>query len=65
MPYNRTMLAPAPYVYTGMNARQTAILMLSLLSLQLIAMGIMHDFARILIDFAMPLLSFCFYICKK
>ena len=47
MPYNRTMLAPAPYVYTGMNARQTAILVLSLLSLQLIAMGIMHDFASI------------------
>ena len=47
MPYNRTMLAPAPYVYTGMNARQTAILVLSLLSLQLIAMGIMHAFASI------------------
>lgn len=47
MPYNRTMLSPAPYVYTGMNARNTAILVLSLLSLQLIAMGIMHDFASI------------------
>ena len=47
MPYNRTMPAPAPYVYTGMNARQTAILVLSLLSLQLIAMGIMHDFVSI------------------
>lgn len=49
MPYNRTMPAPAPYVYTGMNARQTAILVLSLLSLQLIAMGIMHDFASIVL----------------
>ena len=47
MPYNRTMLTPAPYVYTGINARHTAMLVLSLLSLQLIAMGIMHDFASI------------------
>ena len=47
MPYNRTMSAPAPYVYTGINARHTAILVLSLLSLQLIAMGIMHDFVSI------------------
>jgi len=47
MPYNRTMLAPSPYIYTGMNAQHTAILVLGLLSLQLIAMGIMHDFASI------------------
>lgn len=49
MPYNRTMLSPAPYAYTGMNARHRAILILSLLSLQLIVMGIMHDFASILL----------------
>lgn len=47
MPYNQTTLSPAPYIYTGLNARHTAILVLSLLSLQLIAMGIMHDFASI------------------
>jgi len=47
MPYNRTMLSPAPYIYTGLNARHTAILVLSLLSLQLIVMGLMHDFASI------------------
>ena len=47
MPYNRTMRSPAPYIYTGMNARRTAILVISLLSLQLIIMGILHDFASI------------------
>ena len=47
MPYNRTRLSPSPYIYTSINARHTAILLLSLLSLQLIAMGIMHDFASI------------------
>lgn len=49
MPYNRTMISPAPYVYTGMNSRHSATLVLSLLSLQLIAMGIMYDFASILL----------------
>ena len=47
MPYNQTTLSPAPYIYTGMNGRHTAILVLSLLSLQLIVMGILHDFASI------------------
>ena len=47
MPYNRMIISPAPYIYTGMNTRHTAILVLTLLSFQLIAMGIMHDFASI------------------
>lgn len=47
MTYNQTTRAPAPYIYTGLNVRHTAILVLSLLSLQLITMGIMRDFASI------------------
>ena len=47
MTYNQTTRAPAPYIYTGLNVRHTAILVLSLLSLQLINMGIMRDFASI------------------
>ena len=47
MPHNYAARFPAPYIYTGVNAWHTAMLVLSLLLLQLIAMGIMHDFARI------------------
>lgn len=47
--YNAATLSPAPYIYTGLNARHSAILVLILLSLQLIAMGVMHDFASILL----------------
>ena len=44
---NAAALFPAPYIYTGMNALHTAILVLSLLSLQMIVMGLLHDFASI------------------
>ena len=47
MPHNYAARFPAPYIYTGVNAWHTAMLVLSLLLLQLIAMGIMHDFASI------------------
>ena len=47
MPHNYAARFPAPYIYTGVNARHTAMLVLSLLVLQLIVMGIMHDFASI------------------
>ena len=47
MPHNYAARFPAPYIYTGVNARHTAILVLSLLVLQLIVMGIMYDFASI------------------
>lgn len=47
--YNTAALTPAPYIYTGLNSRHTAILVLSLLLLQLIVMGILHDFASILL----------------
>lgn len=49
MPHNRNAatFTPAPYIYTGSNARHTTILVLSLLSLQLIVMGILYDFASI------------------
>ena len=47
--YNAATPSPAPYIYTGLNARHTAILVLSLLSIQLIVMGLMHDFASIVL----------------
>ena len=45
--YHTARLFPAPYIHTGLNALHTAILVLSLLSLQLIVMGLLHDFASI------------------
>ena len=48
MPYNRS-LSPAPYIYAGMNTRQSTILMLTLLLLHLTVMGFMRDIAGIMI----------------
>ena len=47
MQYSRT-LSPAPYIYAGMNSRQTAVLTLILLLLHLAVMGFMRDIAGII-----------------
>lgn len=49
MAYNRMAFLPAPYIYTGVNTKQTAAFVLLLLSLQIAVMGLMQDFAAILL----------------
>ncbi|MEL3906008.1 MAG: RnfABCDGE type electron transport complex subunit D [Treponema sp.] len=49
MRYNRTAYHSAPYIYSSADTRRTSILVLFLLLLQLILMGIVQDFAGILL----------------
>ena len=49
MLYNQSPPVKAPYIYTGINTRHTALLFLFLLLLHIAVMGFMHDFAGILL----------------